>query len=345
VSKQLSQLVEQIGVEPAGLRGTVDALTVGAQATGAEVFVWDAGARALWSPVWGFDVVLSGAETRAMIESCRIRGVRRVADASSPACGLPAAIAQRGGARALAFAPMCSAGEFFGVVLRRYGSVAELERAEDEVLLASIAALGAVAIGKAAIVDREHERARDNELLLRSMHAASETRQRDRLTDYIQQAVEAVRTSRGVMFALDAGRLKLVGHSGIERLVVASAGSLRLGSTLVEELQRSGVTPIGCRVSQLDEPTSIVLSRLGFGENITAQLLRDTAGIVGVVVLDADYEALDLNAQTLVAAIGRQASLAVERQRMLRSIRKRSRHLACTPKLARSLTTGHRDWR
>ena len=45
-------------------------------------------------------------------------------------------------------------------------------------------ALGASA---ALVVDREQQRARDNELLLRSMHAASETRQKGRLAGFVNR--------------------------------------------------------------------------------------------------------------------------------------------------------------
>jgi HD-GYP domain-containing protein (c-di-GMP phosphodiesterase class II) len=61
-----------------------------------------------------------------------------------------------------------------------------------------------------------------------------------------------------------------------------------------------------------------------------------------MIVLEAPAIGIDEGAQAVLAAVGRQASMAIERTRMLRSIRKRSRHLACTPKLARSLT-GQRD--
>ncbi len=342
VSRQMMLAVEQIGAEGAGVRGTVEALAVSAQSAGLELFVWEASDRALWSPAWGSSVVLTAADARALQAAFGTRRALHVADGDAATCPLPSDVAVRGGSRALVVAPMFSGDEFHGLVLRRYPTERELRRADDETLVAAIAALGAVAIGKAIVVDREQQRARDNELLLRSVHAASESRQRDRLVDHVQQAAEAARAKRAALFALDSGRLKLVGATGIERVVASGAGTIRLRSHLAELAHHAGSEPFIATVGELDQSSAIVLGRMGFDDDVVLQGLRDANGLVGLIVLDCPASGLDDGIGALLAAVGRQASAAIERTRMLRSIRKRSRHLACTPKLARSLT-GQRD--
>ena len=342
VSRQMMLAVEQIGAEGAGVRGTVEALAQSAQSAGLELFVWEPSDRGLWSPAWGSHVALTAAEARALREAFGSRRVLRVEDGTAPTCPMPADVAVRGGSRAFVAAPMFSGEEFHGLVLRRYPSERELRRADDETLVAAIAAIGAVAIGKALVVDREQQRARDNELLLRSVHAASESRQRDRLVDHVQQAAEAARAGRAALFALDSGRLKLVGATGIERLVASGAGTIRLRSHLAELAHHAGNEPFVAHVDELDQSSAIVLDRMGFADSVVVQGLRDANGLVGMIVLECPAAGLDSSTASLVAAVGRQASAAIERTRMLRSIRKRSRHLACTPKLARSLT-GQRD--
>jgi HD-GYP domain-containing protein (c-di-GMP phosphodiesterase class II) len=342
VSRQMMLAVEQIGAESAGVRGTVEALTVSAQGAGLEVFVWEAHERSLWSPQWGGHVTLTAAQARELREAFKARNAMRIPDAVAAGGPLPGDVAVRGGSTALVVAPMWSGEEFHGLVLRRYRSERELRTSDDDGLVASIAALGAVAIGKAIVVDREQQRARDNELLLRSVHAANESRQRERLVDHVQQAAEACRADRAAIFALDSGRLRLVGATGIERLVASGAGSIRLRSYLAELAHHAGAESFVADIDSLDESSTLVLMRLGFRDDVVVQGLRDANGLVGMIVLDAPLGGLEDGTQTLLAAVGRQASMAIERTRMLRSIRKRSRHLACTPKLARSLT-GQRD--
>jgi HD-GYP domain-containing protein (c-di-GMP phosphodiesterase class II) len=342
VSRQMMLAVEQIGTESAGVRGTVEALAATAQGAGLEVFLWEAHERTLWSPAWGTQLSLTAAEARELRLAFAGRRPIRITDGAAAGSPLPADVAVRGGSSALIAAPMWSAEEFHGIVLRRYRSERELRRADDDALVASIAALGAVAIGKAIVVDREQQRARDNELLLRSVHAANESRQRDRLVDHVQQAAESVRAERAAIFALDSGRLRLVGAAGIERVVASGAGSIRLRSHLAELAHHAGTTSFSCELDALDDTSIVVLDRLGFAGGIVVQGLRDANGLVGMIVLDAPTGGIEEGAQAVLAAVGRQASMAIERTRMMRSIRKRSRHLACTPKLARSLT-GQRD--
>jgi HD-GYP domain-containing protein (c-di-GMP phosphodiesterase class II) len=61
-----------------------------------------------------------------------------------------------------------------------------------------------------------------------------------------------------------------------------------------------------------------------------------------MLVLDVDGLHLGERETMLLHTVARHAAMTIERSRMVRSMRKRSRHLACTPKLARSLT-GQRD--
>src|SRR5690606_29126175 len=147
-------------------------------------FMWDATERTLWSPAWGSQCVLSSAQERTLRSAFAARGAIRITDATVAGGPLPVEVGEQGGSTALVAAPMWSSEQLHGIVLRRYRSAVELRRASDDVLVASIAALGAVSIGKAMVVDREQQRARDNELLLRSVHAASESRQRDRLVEH-----------------------------------------------------------------------------------------------------------------------------------------------------------------
>ncbi|MCB0878120.1 MAG: HD domain-containing protein [Thermoleophilia bacterium] len=342
VSRQMMLAVEQLGAEGAGTRGTIEALAASAQGAGLEVYVWDDAERSLWSPVYGDQTSLSATEARRLHVALSSRRALRIADGSEPGGAIPLGIAARAGSHSLVVAPMWSGDEFHGLVLRRYPGARELRRSTDDGLVAALAALGAVAISKAAVVDREQQRARDNELLLRSVHAASESRQRDRLVDHVQQAAEAIRSDRAALLALDAGRLRLVGAVGIKRLDASGAGTIRLRSHLAELAHHAGSEPFSVLLDDLDEPSRIVLDRLGFGPQLVLQGLRDSNGLVGMIVLDPPSTGLAGDASNLLAAVGRQASNAIERTRMLRSIRKRSRHLACTPKLARSLT-GQRD--
>ncbi len=342
VSRQMMLAVEQIGTEGAGTRGTIEALAVSAQGAGLEVFLWDEADRAIWSPAWGSQLSLTTVEARRLRSALATRRAMRVPDGSAASSMIPTDIALRGGSTALVVAPMWSGDEFHGFVLRRYRSAKELRRADDDSLVAAMAAIGAVSIAKAAVVDREQQRARDNELLLRSVHAASESRQRDRLVDHVQQAAEAIRSDLAALFALDAGRLRLVAATGIERLVASGSGTIRLRSHLAELAHHAGAAPFVVSIDEVDEASRIVLERLGFTTHVVVQGLRDSNGLVGLIVLDAPFAGLAQGAADLLAAVGHQASSAIERTRMLRSIRKRSRHLACTPKLARSLT-GQRD--
>ncbi|MCZ4496023.1 MAG: diguanylate cyclase with sensor [Thermoleophilia bacterium] len=342
VSRRMMMTVEEIGSESAGLQGTVEGLCASARGAGLEVYLWDEAERTIWSPDWGTRLVLTSTDARALLDAMAARRPLRIADGTVPGTPLPVELAVRRGSAALVVAPMWSADEFHGVVLRRYPTVRELRRADDDALVASIAALGAVAIGKAAVVDREHARARDNELLMRSMNAASESRQRDRLTDHVEQAVEAVRADRGAIFALDAGRLRAVGTVGIDRVNASGAGSIRLRSQLAGLAHHAGNHPFSCMVEDLDDRSRIVLQRLGFGSTVLVVGLRDAAGLVGMLVVESPTIGMDQTTAEMLSALGRQASMAIERTRMLRSIRKRSRHLACTPKLARSLT-GQRE--
>lgn len=342
VSRQMMVAVEQIGAEAAGMRGTIEALCSSAQSAGLEVYIWDEASGSLWCPAWGTTVVLTSTNSRALQRALMPRSAVRIPDATAACVALPSEIALRGGATSLLVAPMWSGEEFHGLVLRRYASARELRRCDESALVASMAALGSVAIGKAVVVDREQQRSRDNELLLRSVHAASESRQRDRLSDHVQQAVEATRVERGAIFALASGRLSLVGGVGIDRLAAAGAGTIRLRSGLAGLGLDAGAASATIDLDAMDEASAIVLRRLGFAGSVRVQGLRDANGLLGMIVLAEPELGMEEDAEALLAAIGRQASLAIERTRMLRSIRKRSRHLACTPKLARSLT-GQRD--
>lgn len=341
VSRQMMHAVEQIGTEAAGFRGTVEALSKSAQDAELEVYVWEANERSLWSAANDQHVALTAAQARCLEEVVARPGVTRI-DAADPTSPFPEELARRGGSTLLVVAPMWSAGDLLGLVVRRHADVRAFIRADDDSIVGAFASLGAVALGKAVVVDREQQRARDNELLLRSVHAASESRQRDRLVDHVQQAVEAARVDRGAIFALDSGRLRLVGAAGITRLATAGAGTLRLRSHLATLAHHAGSDPFHCGLEELDEPSALVLGRLGFDDEVLVQGLRDANGLVGLIVLEQSVDAMDPDTDGLLAAIGRQASMAIERTRMLRSIRKRSRHLACTPKLARSLT-GQRE--
>ncbi len=342
VTRQLMLAVRQIGSEGAGSRGTIEALAASAQSAGLEVFVWNSSERALWSPAWGSQINLTPAQARALLAPLADRRTLRVPDVNAPTCPLPDQVAQRGGSHALVLAPMWSGEEFHGIVLRRYAGARELNAAGDDGLVGAFAALGAVAIGKSIVVDREQQRARDNELLLRSVHVAAESKQRDRLVDHVEQACDAVHTDRGALFALDAGRLRLLAATGIERVVASGAGTIRLRSRLAELAHHAGARPFTVDVDDIDDSSAIVFERLGFAGSVVIEGLRDANGLVGMIVLDAPAQQLEEGTTNVLAAVGRQASSAIERTRMIRSIRKRSRHLACTPKLARSLT-GQRD--
>lgn len=342
VARQMMNAVEQIGSEGAGVRGTVEALAMSAQVAGLEVYMYEAADRSLWSPAWGHQVSLTPAEDRALQSVLSTRSSARIVDLGEALSAIPTCVLAGVGAQALLVAPMWNGEECNGMVLRRYSSMNELSRANDQALVAAIAAIGAVAIGKALIVDREQQRVRDNELLIRSVHAASESRQRDQLTHHVQQAAEAIRTERAALFTADAGRLRVACAVGIRRVSASGAGTVRLRSQFGELMRFSGTDPLSISVGTLDDATRIVLERLGFGSDIVVQSLCDASGIAGMIVLDSPQCVIDDGAWRLLSAVGRQASSSIERSRMLRSIQKRSRHLACTPKLARSLT-GQRD--
>jgi GAF domain-containing protein len=342
VSRHMMAAVEQIGTEGAGLEGTVDALSASARSAGLEVYVWESAERSLWCPGQSQQQIpFTAAQARALeawLDGC---GVRRI-DLATKAVPLPADLVQRQRNGWLVISPMRSADALLGFVLRRHTDLSALRRAEDDALVGAIASIGSVAIGKALIVDREARRARDNELLLRSVHAANESRQRDRLVEHVRQAVEASGAQRGAIFALDSGRLRLMGAAGIDRVNASGAGTLRMRSRLAALALQAGTAPFHCGIEELDESSAVVLGRLGFDDEVLVQGVRDSNGLVGLLVLEQSTDAMDVGTDDLMSAIGRQAGMSIERGRMLRSIRKRSRHLACTPKLARSLT-GQRE--
>ena len=342
LSRLMMEAVEQFAHEPAGVRGSTEALCASANTAGCEVYVWDEADRVLWSPDRPEErVVLSTPMARRLLESMALRKPVMVPDVTVSG-SLPSEVTLRNATRSLVVAPMWASGDLVGIVLRRYQSARQMLRSQEVALVSGFAALGAVAIGKALIVDREQQRAQDNALLLRSVHLASEHQQRDHLADYALQAAEALAADRAAIYARSGGQLRLVGSWGVARPAALSARRISTRSDLAKRAAHTGDHALAMHLDQLDEATAGTLRHLGFSEEVVVQPVRDEAGLTGAIVLDRPARAGADRERALLAALARQVSLSIERRRMTRAMTKRSRHLACTPKLARSLT-GQRD--
>jgi GAF domain-containing protein len=340
LSRLMMQAVEQFAHEPAGVRGTIEALCASAQAAGCEVHVYDQRDRALWSPVQSTRIPLTAAMARRLLDAMRMRKPLLLTDVTVSGA-LPGELTQRDDTRALVVVPMWAGGDLVGVVVRRYASARQLRRSHEVALVSGFAALGAVAIGKALVVDREQQRAVDNALLLRSVHLSGEHEHEDHLASYALQAAEALGAPRAAIFARTSGQLRLVGSYGIPRPAALGARRIPASCPFVE-LVGSGEVVRHLQLDDLDTVAARSLLHLNFGRNVLAQPVHDARGFSGCIVLDAPRGGLVSRDHDLLTALARQVGMSLERKRMQRSIRKRSRHLACTPKLARSLT-GQRD--
>jgi len=342
LSGLMMQAVERFAHEPAGVRGSMDALAACATAGNCSVYVWEAAERTLWAPGTGERVPLTVGMARQMVDGLTQRRPVLVPDVRVTGV-LPAHVAGRDGSRAAAIVPMWAGSDLIGLVLRRYADARELQRAGDLPLVSGLAALGAVAIGKALVVDSEAQRLRDNELLLRSVHLASEDAQREMLAGYANEAAEALGVSRSAIYALSGGQLSLVGAYGIPSAITMTAARISLRSELVAMVQRTPGAAVSCRPAHVDPDAAAALAPLGLGAHVTLQPVSDASGLTGLIAVQAaPGSPLEQRERSLLAAVARQVAMSVERARMMHSISKRSRHLACTPKLARSLT-GQRD--
>ena len=343
ISRGLLQSVARFGTAPAGHQGTVEALAVTATEVGCEVWVWDRQARTLWSPAAQERYVLTAARTRQLIEVMSSRKPVPVGDTSIVSY-LPTDIAKAFGARALLIAPMWTGDDLLGIVIKRYSSRRSVRHSSDASLVSGLAALGGVAIGKAMVVDREQQRVRDIELLLQGVSIAGDTMHKDQLTDYARQLAEAVHVSRSAIFAVHAGQLRIVGSCGIESSVQQLSKRIPMRSRFARMMRTHDGAPLVITRSDVDDHVASAIAQLGFGASVVVQAVHDASGLVAVVIVDAPRGPGDLTQreQALVMALARQVSLCLERARMQRSMNKRSRHLANTPRLARSLT-GQRD--
>jgi len=110
----------------------------------------------------------------------------------------------------------------------------------------------------------------------------------------------------------------------------------------VRTLRSATHGPIGVTFGDSEPVVVEMLEHLGFSGRVIAQPIHDVTGLIGVVIVDADESKLGDRETSLLSVLSKQVSLTLERIRMSHSITKRSRHLACTPKLARNLA-GERD--
>lgn len=343
ISRHMLESVERFGVEAAGVRGTIEALSLTARDAGCEAWVWERGPRVLWCPMRGQRLVLTAARARRLIDFMTPRKPVMVSDASVVSF-LPADIAIADGTRALLVAPMWSGDDLVGLIIKRYASRRMMQRGGESSLVSGIAALGAVAVGKATVVDREQQRVRDIELLLRGMSTAGDSMGRDQIEDYARQLADAVHAERAAVFAVSGGQLRIVGTHGIAGSVRQLSRRISMRSSMVRMLRAHDGDPLLLSRPDIDEASAGAIAQLGFARFVIVQPVMDASGLAGIVVIDAPRgsQTLTLRENALVVAITQQISMTIERTRMLRSISKRSRHLASTPRLARSLT-GQRE--
>ncbi|MBC7643689.1 MAG: GAF domain-containing protein [Thermoleophilia bacterium] len=341
VANQLMEAVELFAGEAAGVRGTVDALCLAVRASGCEVYIWEPTDRSLWSPTRGTHTTLNSAQVRHMKDTMSTRSSVTMPMASSHSA-LPLAITTINGSSSLIAAPMWVGPDLAGIVLRRYSSPREVSRSQDATLVSGFAALGAVALGKATVVDSEKQRVRDNELLVRSMQLAGDTASRDHLVTFAVQAAETLDSPRSVILATTGGQLRLVAAHGIHRSVALVARRIPMRTSFVRSLRTATTGPIGVTFADSEQPVVDMLEHLGFSGRVIAQPIHDATGLIGVVIVDSDDSQLNERETSLLSVLSKQVSLTLERIRMSHSITKRSRHLACTPKLARNLA-GERD--
>jgi GAF domain-containing protein len=343
LSRQMLASVERFSAQAHGFRGTIEALHATASDLGCEAWIWEARERVLWSPASGTRHVLTTARARRLVDVLAARKLVHVADTSVMSF-LPADIAAASTTRSLIVAPMWTGDDLIGLVIRRFPTRREMQRGGAGAVVSGVAALGAVAVGKAMVVDREQQRVRDIELLLEGVQTAGDRMHQDQLAEYARQLATAIGVDRAAVFAMRSGYLRIAGAHGIDRSARLLARRISTRSKLTQSSDCGVVRPRVIDCSDVDEVTAGAIAQLGFGSTVVTQPIHDETGCIGLVVVDMPESEFSLGAReaTLVQALCRQIAMTLDRARMLRSMSKRSRHLASTPQLSRSLT-GQRD--
>lgn len=343
LSQAMMNAVAALSNDPAGVAGTANTLTKTAREAGCEVLMWDASNRTLIAD--GDEChPLTAAMARALSEAVQTRRVVRVPDVD--VCGfLPGEVLRSKGTQACIVAPMWVGDEFVGLVVRRYADVRQMLYTQGASLVSGFAALGSVSIGKAQIVDREHRRALDTEILLKSVHLVDEASASDQLDCFAREAAGIIGGTVSAILSVSGGMLHIVGTSGIDHAQRSRAAGLSIRSELVEQrLARSPGTRV-VTVASLSRDCRELLTGLGISSTAVIHTIKHDTTLVGLLVVDGNgMTEIPIHTQSMVAAVVRQVAASMERRRTSRTLRKRSRHLACTPKLARSLT-GLRDIR
>jgi GAF domain-containing protein len=343
ISQSLLDAVERFADQPAGFDGSADALGDVACSLGCEALLWNAEDRVLERAHDGMRTCLTPGIAHRFVDGMRARRTLAIPDIRVTSL-LPGDMCAHDEMMAMLIAPMWSSQGLVGIVLKRYSHAAALQAADDSNLVSGIAALGAVAIDKALTVDREKQRAQDNALLLRSVELSGEGSAsiRECLASYSQQAVEALDARRCAIYGIMGGQFRVVGSCGIPGTITSSALRISTRSAFTTLLAQHRHGPRVISQESFDEPAQNALAQLGFRSDVVMHPVVQGDSIIGALAIDCDSDRLGDREGALLAALSRQVALALERQRMSRSMSKRSRHLACTPKLTRSLT-GQRD--
>lgn len=242
---------------------------------------------------------------------------------------------------ALAIAPLWHGPELLGCMVRRFPDARSMRRSDVLQSLGAIAAISAVALGKAVASDREQARLRDNELLLATLGTEADAGRRDYLGEFAERAAEIVHGRRAAVFALAGGQYRLVGAAGTadHGTPLASTGaSLATRSPLVRLVTSMAPTTTTLSLDHFDCDGAVTLGTLGFGLRVAAAPARDCDGVCALVVVDLGQGALDPHERGMLEALARQVGVALTRHSMGRIAARRSRHLARTPRLARQLT-------
>jgi HD-GYP domain-containing protein (c-di-GMP phosphodiesterase class II) len=232
---------------------------------------------------------------------------------------------------------MWSGDQLLGIVLRKCTDRREARATAGVQLVESLAALAAVALAKARAVDLEQQRMHDNELLVRSVRAANHSPHDSQVNDLAEQAALAVASHRSGIWIVDGDSLKLAGSFGVIARRAHISTDIPLRAPLINRVRLQGDHLEAWALGSLDDAAGAVLAVLGFGEHVLVQPVYGSSGFNGMIVLEPGTFHASEREVTLIAVLAGQVANTADRTRMLRSIDKRSRHLASTPRLARSL--------
>ncbi len=212
-------------------------------------------------------------------------------------------------------------------------------------VVSALAALGAVALASVAGTNRERIRASENELLLGSIRAGGEDGIRARLVQHARQSTQALGGERAGVLAPSGGQVRFISVHGPGTRLPDNAPAIMLRGNLLRTLASSAGVPFMTSVDEMGPSALAACEAVGIRGNVAVlPLLDEQRALLGVVVVECSADALeaaDGRGAELLCAIGRQVCSTLERRQLTLDIRRRSRHLACTPQLSRKLAGVH----